>query len=78
MCWKHGEAEFCSYILLLSVLKESDVDHVRANEECDCPVPCKNTIYSLQTTTTALSKEWAIRKAQTEGTKFNYSSTDYL
>ncbi|XP_063688259.1 acid-sensing ion channel 4-like [Bolinopsis microptera] len=61
------------------VLKESDVDHKpEKEEECSCPVPCKNTIYSLQTTTTALSKEWAIRKAQKEGLNFNYTATDYL
>ncbi|KAL5250969.1 hypothetical protein ACHWQZ_G016635 [Mnemiopsis leidyi] len=60
------------------VVDESDVDHVRNGQDCDCPVPCKNTIYSLQTTTTALSKEWAQRKANSEGKTFNYTATDFL
>ena len=59
-------------------MEESDPS-VIANPDCNtCAVPCENTVYSLQTTTTALSHEWAYQKYLKEGMRYNYTVEDFL
>lgn len=61
------------------IYQESDTSPSKeGGDTCHCPPPCNNTIYTLQTTTTALSREYAKMKEQSEGERFNFTAQDIL